>query len=189
MRYLLDTDAFSDIVRGNTHVEWRFSRTPLSMIGISSVTVKEIEYGRKLNPIHASRRGVAIESLLRRIDTVPFDADAAYVTGQLRASLARAGTPIGPYDVMIAGTALVRGFILITANTREFSRVSGLQLENWRELPSEVRDDVAVYRVKEGVCRGYARFHRRREVPVAPSTNSPTPAPRVTSEERASMSN
>ena len=68
MKYLLDTDAFSDIVRGNTHVEWRFSRTPLSTMGISSVTVKEIEYGRRLNPIYASRRGAAIESLLRRID-------------------------------------------------------------------------------------------------------------------------
>jgi tRNA(fMet)-specific endonuclease VapC len=148
MKYLLDTDAFSDIVRGNINVEWRFSQTPISLIGISSVTLKEIEYGRRLRPEQVTRRGAAIDSLLRRIDAVPFDGDAAYVTGRLRASLTRAGTPIGPYDVMIAGTALVHGLILVTANTREFSRVSGLQLENWRVAPTEVRESVGLYRVK-----------------------------------------
>ena len=78
---------------------------------------------------------------------VPFGEDVAYVTGRLRASLARAGTPIGPYDVMIAGTALIHGLILVTANTREFSRVFGLQLENWRELSTEVRENTVLYRV------------------------------------------
>lgn len=73
MKYLLDTDAFSDIVRGNTNVEWRFSRTPLSIIGISSVTVKEIEYGRSLRPEQVTRRGAVIDSLLQKIDAVPFD--------------------------------------------------------------------------------------------------------------------
>jgi tRNA(fMet)-specific endonuclease VapC len=147
MKYLLDTDAFSDMVKGNINVECRFSRTPISLIGISSVTVKEIEYGRSLSPEQVTRRGVVIDSLLRRIDAAPFDVDAACVTGRLRASLTRAGTPIGPYDVMIAGTALVHGLILVTANTREFSRVSGLQLENWRMPPTEVRESAAVYRV------------------------------------------
>lgn len=148
MKYLLDTDAFSDVVRGNSDVEWRFSHTPVSMMGISSVTVKEIEYGRSLCPERLTRRGAAIDSLLQKIETVPFDVDAAFVTGRLRASLTRAGTPIGPYDVMIAGTALVHGLILVTANTREFSRVSGLQLENWRVPPTEVRESAGVYRVK-----------------------------------------
>lgn len=147
MKYLLDTDAFSDIVRGNVQVEWQFSRTPPSMVGISSVTVKEIEYGRRRCPTRVTHRGAVIDSLLQRIEVVPFGEDAAYVTGQLRASLARAGTPIGPYDVMIAGTALIHGLILVTANTREFSRVFGLQLENWRELSTEVRENTAVYRV------------------------------------------
>jgi tRNA(fMet)-specific endonuclease VapC len=148
MKYLLDTDAFSDIVRGNANVELRFSRTPVSMIGISSVTVKEIEYGRSLCPERVTRRGAVIDSLLRRVDAVPFDVDVAYVTGRLRASLTRAGTPIGPYDVMIAGTALVHGLILVTANTREFSRVAGLQFENWRLPTSEVRESFGEYRVK-----------------------------------------
>jgi tRNA(fMet)-specific endonuclease VapC len=148
MKYLLDTDAFSDIVRGNINVESRFSRTPLPLIGISSVTVKEIEYGRSLCPERVIRRGALINSILQKIDAVPFDSETAYVTGRLRASLTRVGTPIGPYDVMIAGTALVHGLILVTANTREFSRVSGLQLENWRLSQSEVRDSAGEYQVK-----------------------------------------
>jgi tRNA(fMet)-specific endonuclease VapC len=148
MKYLLDTDAFSDIVRGNINVEARFSSIPLPLVGISSVTVKEIEYGRSLCPERVIHRGAVINSLLQKIDAVPFDFEAACVTVRLRASLARAGTPIGPYDVMIAGTALVHGLILVTANTREFSRVFGLQLENWRLPPSEVRDSAEEYRVK-----------------------------------------
>jgi tRNA(fMet)-specific endonuclease VapC len=148
MKYLLDTDTFSDIVRGNVIVEARFSRAPLPLIGVSSITIKEIEYGRSLRPERVTRRGEVIDSLLRKIDAVPFCVEAAYVTGRLRATLTRAGTPIGPYDVMIAGTALVHGLILVTANTREFSRVSGLQLENWRLLPTEVRESPGEYRVK-----------------------------------------
>ncbi len=115
---------------------------------MSSVTIKEIEYGRSLRPERVTRRGKVIDSLLLKIDAVPFCVEAAYVTGQLRATLTRAGTPIGPYDVMIAGTALVHGLILITANTREFSRISGLQLENWRLPPTEVRERSGEYRVK-----------------------------------------
>src|ERR1700743_492389 len=107
MKYLLDTDTFSDIVRGNGIVGGRFSRIPGRLVGLSSVTIKEIEYGRSLHPERVSRRGMVIDSLLRKIDAFPFCAEAAYVTGRLRATLARAGTPIGPYDVMIAGTALV----------------------------------------------------------------------------------
>ena len=53
--------------------------------------------------------------------------------GRLRAELARAGTPIGPYDAMIAGHARSRGFVLVTNNTREFSRVSGLRLDDWTQ--------------------------------------------------------
>ena len=51
--------------------------------------------------------------------------------GQIRASLASAGTPIGAYDLQIAAIALVNNLILVTHNTREFERVSGLQLEDW----------------------------------------------------------
>jgi tRNA(fMet)-specific endonuclease VapC len=60
-----------------------------------------------------------------------FDAQTAYVCGQLRADLQQRGTPIGPYDLMIAATALVHQCHLVTANTREFSRITNLPLVNW----------------------------------------------------------
>ena len=147
MKYLLDTDAFSDIVRGTPNVEAHFSSIPHSLVRISSVTVKEIEYGRRWNPERVARRSARIDSLLQNIQAIPFSVDDAYATGRLRALLTRAGTPIGPYDVMIAGTALARGLILITANTREFSRVPALELEDWRLSSTEVRENPGEYRV------------------------------------------
>jgi tRNA(fMet)-specific endonuclease VapC len=152
MQYLLDTDAFSDIVRRLPYVYERFCRTPPSQVRISSVTLKEIEYGRRLSPERVARHIPAIESLLRRIDTIPFDVEEAHAAGRLRAFLARAGTPIGPYDVMIAATALAHGLTLVSANTMEFSRVPGLQLDNWRVPANEVRESPAEYRVS-GKCR------------------------------------
>jgi tRNA(fMet)-specific endonuclease VapC len=147
MKYLLDTDTFSDLVRGVPNVMDRLSLAGDSSVRISTVTIKEIEYGRRRHPERMTKRGLAIDTYFREIEALSFDTQDAYATGQIRAALARAGTPIGPYDVMIAGTALARGLIVVTANTREFSRVPGLQIENWRLAPSEVRETPAEYRV------------------------------------------
>jgi tRNA(fMet)-specific endonuclease VapC len=65
------------------------------------------------------------------ITIVPFDAEDAEEAGDIRAVLERAGTPIGPYDVLIAGQARRRGAVLVTANTREFARVPGMKTEDW----------------------------------------------------------
>ena len=62
---------------------------------------------------------------------LPFDADDALAAGEVRTALELRGTPIGPYDVLIAGHALRHGATLVTANTREFSRVPGLMVEDW----------------------------------------------------------
>lgn len=67
--------------------------------------------------------------------SLPFDDAAAEICGEIRASLARQGTPIGPHDVQIAAIAIARGLILISHNTREFSRVDGLRLEDWQAAP------------------------------------------------------
>ena len=73
----------------------------------------------------------AVEGLLARLDLLDFDISAAEHAGEIRATLARPGTPIGPYDTMIAGHARSRGLSLVTNNMSEFERVSGLRLENW----------------------------------------------------------
>lgn len=70
--------------------------------------------------------------LLSAVTTLPYSAEDARASASLRVALERKGKPIGAYDVLIAGTALARGLVLVTANRREFERVSGLRLENWR---------------------------------------------------------
>ena len=72
-----------------------------------------------------------VEGLLARLDVLDFDTSAAEHVGEIRAALARIGTPIGPYDIMIAGHARSKGLTLVTNNMSEFERVSGLRLENW----------------------------------------------------------
>jgi tRNA(fMet)-specific endonuclease VapC len=81
-------------------------------------------------------KGRDVQANLDRINAlefeiVPFDDEDARCAGQIRAALATAGTPIGPYDVLIAGQALARDLTLVTHNTREFARVDGLHLEDW----------------------------------------------------------
>ncbi len=67
-----------------------------------------------------------------RLAALEFDNEDARQAGEIRAALAAAGTPIGPYDVLIAGQALARGLVLVTHNAGEFSRVSGLLIEDWQ---------------------------------------------------------
>ncbi|MDO5758272.1 MAG: PIN domain-containing protein [Rhodobacterales bacterium] len=67
-----------------------------------------------------------------RFEILSFDSDAARAAGEIRAHLAAAGTPIGAYDVLIAGQARARGLTLITHNTSEFQRVQGLRIEDWQ---------------------------------------------------------
>ena len=97
---------------------------------ISTVTLMELYFGaeKSSDPARNSRE---IEQFVARLELMNYDAAAAAHSGQLRAERQHSGKPIGPYDQMIAGHARSRGFILITNNTREFRRVSGLRVENW----------------------------------------------------------
>ena len=72
-----------------------------------------------------------IEHFVSMIVELPFDAAAAVAAASIRAELERAGTPIGAYDMLIAGQAVASGLILVTNNVREFQRVRGLKLESW----------------------------------------------------------
>ena len=66
-----------------------------------------------------------------RFEVLQFDKEDARRCGEVRALLAAAGSPIGPYDLLIAGQAISRNRVVVTRNTREFARVPGLQIENW----------------------------------------------------------
>lgn len=79
---------------------------------------------RKLGPV--------LEAMFDALCVLPFTGEDARAAGRVRAGLRKAGRPIGPYDVMLAGCALARGLVLVTANVAEFDRVASLVTENWR---------------------------------------------------------
>lgn len=130
MRYLLDTNAMSELMRGPVNkVAAAIETVGPDAVCTSIVVVCELKFG-------AARRQSAklTANLTKVLETIVIEdfkapADAAYA--ELRAALEKAGTPIGQMDMMIAAHALVLGATVVTANEREFSRVPGLRVENW----------------------------------------------------------
>ena len=99
-------------------------------MAISTVTLGELVFGAEHSQ-QVERNLADIASFAARLEVLPFNNTAAYHFGQIRADLYRAGKPIGPYDMMIAGHARSSGLILVTNNTKEFKRVPALLIENW----------------------------------------------------------
>lgn len=132
LRYLLDTNICIFAIKNRpTQVRERFKQLA-DQLCISSVTWMELVYGaeRSAKPQHNL---AVVEGLAARLTVLDYDIEAANHTGQIRAELAQRGTPIGPYDQMIAGHARSRGLVVVTNNTREFARVSGLRHEDWTQ--------------------------------------------------------
>lgn len=132
MRYLLDTCTVSDFVRGEAGVLARVKATPPQEIAVTTVTRMEVDYGLALDSGRARKLLPVLEAFFAQVKTLPFERPDAQATAAIRAALKRKGTPIGAYDLMIAGAGLARGLIVVTANVGEFMRVDGLQVENWR---------------------------------------------------------
>lgn len=102
-----------------------------SSLAISSVVLFELRYGIAKSVRREVSRLVLERFLDSPVAVLPFDGADAAEAGELRASLERAGTPIGHYDLLIAAQARRRDAMLVTANGREFRRVPGLRTENW----------------------------------------------------------
>jgi tRNA(fMet)-specific endonuclease VapC len=134
MRYLLDTCVLSDFVKEEPGTMQRLLRTPAREIAVSSLTVMELRYGFALNPERARKVEPAIVGILDSVAILPFETEDAECAAVIRAELRRRGQPIGAYDFLIAATALRHGLIMVTANQREFDRVSGLVTECWRSI-------------------------------------------------------
>lgn len=133
MIYLLDTCTVSDFVKGHPNVLARLRAMPPVDLALSSITRMEVEYGLQLNPQRGVKIGPAMEALFSTVTIIPFGDSEAKAAGAVRAALRKQGMPIGAYDVLIAATAIVHGLTLVTSNTDEFLRVSGLNVEDWRE--------------------------------------------------------
>ncbi len=128
MKYLLDSNAVIALLRGDAGFLKRIRQHQPQDFAISSIVAHELFYGAYKG--HRTAENLSrIEAL--RFEILDFDREDARCSGELRAILAAAGAPIGPYDVLIAGQAIARGMILITHNVREFQRVAALQIEDW----------------------------------------------------------
>ena len=128
MKYLLDANAVIAIFRGDARFIARLKRHAPTDFAIPSIVAHELFYG-------AYRSQRVAENLARveamQFEVLEFDREDARLAGQARAAMRVAGTPIGPYDVLIAGQALARDLTLVTHNVREFQRVAGLKMEDW----------------------------------------------------------
>lgn len=130
IRYLLDTDIVIYSMKNKPPVVRKAFGNFHEQIAISSVTLMELYFGVERSS-DKPRNLKSVEGLVARLTVLDFDSHVASHTGDIRASLAAIGRPIGPYDAMIAGHARCRGFILVSNNEKEFERVPGLRLENW----------------------------------------------------------
>lgn len=142
MKYLIDTCTLSDFFKKVPSVIKRFEEIPPKQIYISSITVMEIEYGLRLNPEREKKIRPIWESLLKLIQMAPYCQRCAEETAQIRAVLKTTGSPVGPFDLLIAGTAIAHQLIMVTSNFDEFKKISVLKVENWRITPVNVYDSI-----------------------------------------------
>lgn len=132
LKYLLDTNIVIYTMKNRPQqVKRRFQQHDGRM-SISTVTLGELIFGAE-HSRQVERNLADIEAMAARLEVLPFDSKAAYHFGQIRAALYRAGRPIGPYDMMLAGQARSSGLILVTNNVKVFERVPGLLIEDWSQ--------------------------------------------------------
>jgi tRNA(fMet)-specific endonuclease VapC len=134
VNYLLDTNAVVALLRNKpakVRERYRAAEAAGDYLALSSIVLFEMWYGvAKSSQIPENTERLRI-LLSGDLDLLDFDDEDARSAGQVRADLEKAGTPIGAYDVLIAGQALRRGLTVVTANTSEFSRVTGLSWLDW----------------------------------------------------------
>jgi tRNA(fMet)-specific endonuclease VapC len=132
MRYLLDTDTCIYLIKKKPpSVLQKLSELSTSDVALSMITLFELQYGVE-NSQHHKQSGKALNHFVESIQYIlPMDRLATSYAAQVRADLKRKGTPIGPYDLLIAAVALSNNLTLVSNNTREFKRIEGLKLENW----------------------------------------------------------
>jgi len=134
MRYLLDANAVIALLNDTASpIARRIRRFTPRDFGMSAVVIHELYYG--------AFKSQRVEMNVARVDALQFpvlefDQEDARQAGEIRAHLASKGTPIGPFDVLIAGQAKARNLTLVTHNTSEFQRVEGLRVEDWKGTPS-----------------------------------------------------
>jgi len=130
-RYLLDTNICVFLLRGKYGVNERIDGVGMRNCFISEVTVAELEYGVECSS-NRQRNAIILEQFLSDITVIPF-CDAIKRYAKEKFLLKSKGTPVDDFDLLIASTALANGMVMVTDNTKHFSHIDGLTLENWIE--------------------------------------------------------
>jgi tRNA(fMet)-specific endonuclease VapC len=131
MEYLLDTNICIYIIKKRPAAVFeKFKNLTIGDVGISSITLAELQYGIEKSSDSEKNRE-ALEKFLTPVEIIDYGYDATVEYGKIRAELENKGVPIGPLDMLIASHAKSLDVILVTNNVREFERIPGLRIENW----------------------------------------------------------
>jgi tRNA(fMet)-specific endonuclease VapC len=130
MMYVLDTNTLIYFFKGSGNVSTHLLSKPPSDIAIPSIVLFELEVGigKSINP---DKRKKQLKDFLSVVHLIPFGYEAAQIAADIRVNLENQGLPIGPYDVLIAASAMSVQGTLVTHNTKEFQRVNDLKIEDW----------------------------------------------------------
>jgi tRNA(fMet)-specific endonuclease VapC len=129
---MLDTDTCIAIIKKHPTALKKLRGKSIGEVGISSITLGELAFGAAKSS-HRQNAFDALDEFLLALEIAAFDDRVAVRYGDVRASLERRGKPIGPLDTLIGSHAHTLDLILVTHNTREFSRIDGLRLEDWTQ--------------------------------------------------------
>jgi len=128
--FALDTNTVAYFLRNEGRVTARMLRIALQDLSVPAIVAYELRYGcERLDEANQHRQRV--ESFLEPLTILPFDDNCTRFAASIRTRLERAGQPIGPWDLLIAATALAHKTTLVTRNVGEFSRIAELSIENW----------------------------------------------------------
>lgn len=130
--FLLDTCVIGDFIRGEQGTVDKIRSLSPSILYVSVITHMEIFYGLNKNPEKSKKIKPMIDLFLNSVSILDWTIEESIIAADCRNFLGQLGTPIGPYDLLIAAHAIRRNLILVTANDSEFKRVKNIHIENWR---------------------------------------------------------
>ena len=129
MIYMLDTDTVSLIVRNHSSVIRNLIKHEDDEICISVITYAELSYG--LEKKGSSRLFDEVSLIMKKLSIINFNDSQAELYGKIRVELEKSGTPLGDMDILIAAAALSTGAILVSHNKKHFSKIKGINIEDW----------------------------------------------------------
>jgi len=133
--HLLDTNILSELVKRhpNPHVLFRLDSIPAHTLFTSSICIMELRFGSALREDFEKFWQKIAQEIISRVNIIPIGKNEALAAGDILADLRKSGQTIGVEDVLIAASAITNNCTVVTANTRHFSRIKGLRVENWLE--------------------------------------------------------